>query len=462
VAFKHALRPRMGAASRMEAVAILGAAAALAAVLVLLAAQGGTIATYGAVGVAGFVCVVAVIGPERTGVLLLMGGFFTAPFYKGTGPSLESPVTATDALLLVGFALLLPRILEGRLKLPIVYWAGAMLVLVAGLLSSAGSTSPQESYLALMFWMIVMVGLPVAFSMWGPALVVIDLLAGSFVLGQMFSFALGYVRGNQALGRHAGLATHPNYFAEGGMLALALLLYLAYRHFGRSFLWSAAIVGAAVVCAATVHLSGSRAAIVVLAVLVLMIPFVERSAITGFLMATLVALAIVALPILADLAGKGSAIDRLAGGGGSSQSNSARTLGLDEGLDRFLAHPIMGDGLIDLFDIHNNFLEVAVAIGVFGLAGYLLVLYSFARPIFGTGKLRRLCYPVWGYIGFGATVPSLYDRSIWAVVALSAVAMVEFERRRTEGEPSAAPEPEPEPEPKETPLRGSTRSGATS
>jgi hypothetical protein len=240
------------------------------------------------------------------------------------------------------------------------------------------------------------------------------------------------------------------------MLALALLIYLAYRHFGKSVLWSAAILAAGAVCAATVHFSGSRAAIVVIAVLVLMIPLVERSALTGFVMATLVALALVALPIIADLAGRGSAIDRLTGGGGSSQSNSARTLGLDEGLDRFFANPIQGDGLIELFDIHNNFLEVAVAIGIFGLAGYLMVLYAFARPIFGMGELRRLCYPVWGYIGFGATVPSLYDRSIWTVVALSVVAMAEFERRRTE------PQSLPATAPGVTPLRLGSRSGAAS
>ncbi len=60
---------------------------------------------------------------------------------------------------------------------------------------------------------------------------------------------------------------------------------------------------------------------------------------------------------------------------------------------------------MDLFDIHNNFVEVAVGIGVFGLAGYLLVLYAFAKPLFGHGEYRRLGYVVWGYIGFGATVP---------------------------------------------------------
>jgi len=447
----------MGVAVRWESVAVVSGLCVLAAVLVFVGAQGDMIATYVAVGIAAFVAVVSVIGPEKTGILLLIGGFFTAPFYKGTGPSLESPVTATDALVLAGFIMLIPRVLTSKLNLPIVYWVGVMLVLFAGLISSAGSTDPVQSYTSLMFWMIVMVGLPIAFAMWNPALPLIDLLAGSFVLGQIFSFGMGYLQGYQARGRHAGLATHPNYFAEGGMLALALLIYLAYRHFGRSWLWSAAIIVATGVCATTVYLSGSRAALVVVAVLVLMIPVVERSSITGFVMATLVVLVAVALPIISDLAGKGSAIDRLTGGGGASQSNSARTLGLDEGLDRFFAHPLQGDGLVELFDIHNNILEVAVATGVFGLVGYLMVLFAFARPIIGTGKLRRLCYPVWGYIGFGATVPSLYDRSIWTAVALSAVAMVELERRRTEGEPIPATSPEPETHP-----TTGTRSGATS
>ena len=72
-----------------------------------------------------------------------------------------------------------------------------------------------------------------------------------------------------------------------------------------------------------------------------------------------------------------------------------------------------------------------------------MVLYSFARPILGTGELRRLCYPVWAYIGFGATVPSLYDRSVWTVIALSVVAMVEFERMRREQATSRRPSRNP-------------------
>ena len=423
---------------------VVGMAGLLLMVLVLLGTRDSMIATLIAVGVAALACTIAVIGPEKTGVLILMAGFFTAPFYKGTAPDPASPVTATDLLLFVGFALLLPRILQGRLQLPVIYWVGTMLVLVGGLIASAASVSPQESYLALMFWMIVMLGLPIAFSSWGPPLVVIDLLCASFVMGQIFSFVVGYAKGNFALGRHAGLATHPNWFAEGGMLALALLIYLAYRHFGKTLLWTAGIVVATAICGATVYLSGSRAAIVVVAVLVLMIPVVERKALTGIVFAAIVGLTIVALPILTDIAGKGSALDRLTGGGGASQSNTARTLGLDEGVDRFFANPFLGDGLIELFDIHNNFLEVAVAVGIFGFAGYLLVLFAFARPILGRGELRRLCYPVWAYIGFGATVPSLYDRSIWSVVSLSVLAMVEYERMRKAKAEDAPVDPAPE------------------
>jgi hypothetical protein len=444
--------------SRVQGAVILGFGGFLSLVLVFLGSRDSLIATLIAIGVAGFICTIAVIGPEKTGVLILMGGFFTAPWYKGASPSPASPVTATDLLLFFGFALLLPRILTGKLRLPVVYWLGALIVLMAGMIASAASVSPKESYLSLFFWMVVMIGLPVAFSMWGPSLVVIDLLASSFVVGQMFSFVLGYLKGYIAQGRHAGMATHPNFFAEGGMLALALLIYLAYRHFGKSTLWTVAIVGSGLVCAGTVYLSGSRAAIVVVAVLVLMIPIVERRALTTVFFAGGIGLGIVALPVIADLAGKESAIGRLTGGGGASQSNTARTLGLDEGIDRFFANPLLGDGLVDLFDIHNNFVEVAVAIGVFGTFGYLLVLYSFARPILGRGELRRISYPVWAYIGFGATVPSLYDRSSWTCIGLSVVAMVEFERLRRErhdGVPSDS-------EPVVTPSRVATRSGAPS
>jgi hypothetical protein len=282
--------------------------------------------------------------------------------------------------------------------------------------------------MALTFWMVVMIAMPITIGLWGPPGRLIDLLACSFIAGQMFSLAAGVAKGNRAQGRDAGLSTHPNYLAEAGLLSLALLFYLWHRHGGKSWVTTAALLGATAVCSASIIMSGSRAGTVVAAVLVLMVPVVERSAIVGFGLALVGALTFVALPLIAGAAGQGSSIARLTGDSSAQYSNSARTLGLEAGVARFFAHPFRGDGIVDLYEIHNNFLEVVIAIGIFGLVGYLMVLWAFARPLFGSGEYRRLAYTVWAYIGFGATVPSLYDRSIWAVVALSVVAMIEFER----------------------------------
>lgn len=416
-----------GASTTRVSIAVYAVAVLVAAGLVLAATQGGTVLMVAAIGVAGFIAVLAVLGTERMGMTLLVAAFFTAPMYKGLAPSPASVVTATDALFVASFGLLVPQMLRGRVRLPGVYVLGVSLVLVTGLIASSFSADPATSFISLAFWMIVMIGLPVALALLAPPSVVIDLLAASFVAGQLFSTAYSVVSGSVEAGRHAGLSTHPNYFAQAGMLALALLLYLAYRYRGRALLL---IVPAAGVCGASVVMSGSRAATVVVAVLVLMVPVVERSAISGFLLAVGGALALLLYPLVVDVAGEGSSIARLGGDASARFSNSARSLGIDEGIDRFLEHPLRGTGLIELYEIHNNFVEVAVAIGIFGLAGYLMVLYCFARPILSTGEYRRLTYGVWAYIGFGATVPSLYDRSIWAVVALSMVAVLEHERIR--------------------------------
>ena len=419
-------------APRWWALSLLYAAAmALVALLVAVSTLGPSFGLV-ALGAAALIGLVATAGTERLGVAAIAGGYFTAPFYKGVAFGASAVVTATDLLLLTGFVLLLPRLVRGRLRLPPVYYAGIGLVLLAGMGGSVFSDKTGESFVNLGFWLIVMVGLPVAIALWGPSGRQVDLLAGSFVAGQCFSLVLGMVLGREAQGRQAGLSTHPNYLAQGGMLALCLLLYLAYRHASRSVLSTVLLLVAGAVCLSSVLMSGSRAGTVVVAVLLLMVPVVERSAFTGFLVAAGAALLVLVLPFLAGAAGEESVLARLGGDTSAQYSNSARSMGLEAGITRFFEHPLRGTGLVDLFEIHNNFVEVAVAIGIFGLAGYLLVLYAFARPLLGTGEHRRLSYVVWGYIGFGATVPSLYDRSVWAVVALSVVAMA-MERGRDDG-----------------------------
>ena len=428
--------------SEAAGLAMLYGVGVLLVTALVVAASGGLIFAALAIGAAAFVAILSVLGAERTGILFLVGAYFTAPFYKGLAPNPEAPVTTTDALLAVGLFLLLPRLLRGRVRLPLLYIGGVSVVFCAGLISSALSSAPVISFLALAFWMVVMVAIPVSFALWKPSGRTIDLLAAAFIAGQMFSLAVGAALGKSAEGRQFGLSTHPNYLAQGGMLSIALLLYLGHRYWRRSWTYTLAILTAGAVCAASVQLSGSRAATVVVAVLVLMVPVVERSALMGFAMAIVGALGLVTFSLLVELAAPGSALARLGGDTSTTFANSARDVGREAGLDRFAAHPLTGDGLIDLFDIHNNFIEVAVAVGFFGLVGYLLVMASFAHPLFGHSEYRRLAYTTWGYIGFGATVPSLYDRSIWLAVGLSVVAMIGLGRSESDGGSELAPHPE--------------------
>ena len=416
------LHTDLRAASRLAPVALYGGAALLVGLLVAASAVAPTVGAL-SLGAAAFVAITATIGVERVGLVLLAAGYFTAPFYKGVTLGGGDLVTAPDVLVAAGFALLLPRLLRGQVRFPPAYVVGVALVLLSGLLASTFAEGRAESFSGVLFWMIVMVGLPVAIALWSPDGREIDLLAVAFVAGQVYSLLMGYVQGNEGQGRQAGLATHPNYLAQAGMLALCLLFYLYHRHRHRNLVVRGLMAGAAAACLVSVVTSGSRAATVVVAVLLLMIPIVERSALGGFLTAALGALLVAGLPAITGLTGAGSSLSRLGGGVSSSMSNTERTEGLDAGIERFFGSPLLGSGLVDLFDIHNNFLEVAVSVGVFGLAGYLLVMFSFGRPLFGRSEHRRLAYATWAYLGLGATVPGLYDRSVWLVVALGAVSM---------------------------------------
>lgn len=395
------------------------AAVALLVGLVYLATTGDLVTALVTVAVALYVALLSVLGSTRLGILTLAGAFFTAPAYKGLAPE-GATITPTDALLVVGFALLLPEMLRGRLRLPLTYVVGIVIVFAFGMIATLRSERSLESAFALVFWLIVMIAFPIAILLWRPSGKVIRGLAWTYVFGHMASWAGGIVTGGiTAQGRHFGMTNHPNYFAEAAIMAVALLIFLFFEY--QHWLMRTVVLGLAGITGISILLSGSRGATIVVAVLVVMIPIVERSAITGFFYAICGATLVAALPFVLQLTGNASAIDRLLGGGSASGSDQARTAGLETGVDRFWASPFFGDGLIDLFDIHNNVLQVAVGIGIFGLFGFLLVMFAMARPLFDGGPYRRLCYTVWGYIGWGLLIPSLYDRTLWIPMCLAAI-----------------------------------------
>ncbi len=99
----------------------------------------GLVFALGAIGAAVLVVLLAILGSEKLGLLLLLGAFFTAPMYKGVALTQGAPVTATDLLFLAAFGLLLPNLMRGRAHLPSLYFIGVGLVFATGLIASATS-----------------------------------------------------------------------------------------------------------------------------------------------------------------------------------------------------------------------------------------------------------------------------------------------------------------------------------
>jgi O-antigen ligase len=207
------------------------------------------------------------------------------------------------------------------------------------------------------------------------------------------------------------------------MMSFALGLYLFNRRPGR--LYRLVVVGAMLASVASVLMSGSRAATVVVGVLVLMIPIVERSALSAFLVSAAGAVGLIAIPFLIKSGSGGSALERLTGSADSLVADNARNTEFSAGWARFLAHPVIGSGFEGVELMHNVFLEIAVATGVIGLLGYVLVVYVFARPLFSSVDMRRLAYVAWAFIGIVPTVPGLEDRTLCVPFALVMVVAVQ-------------------------------------
>lgn len=402
-----------GSTGVVERRAVTVAMVLLAVVLAAASARGPIMALVG-VALAGFVAALAVFGRDRIALLVMMAAFATAPMYKGIAPSPDMAITPTDGLFGLAVLLLLPTVLGRPVHLPLGYVLGVLLVLTTGTLSTVFSPAPVVSAFQFVQWLIVLVGLVGLMAIWAPGWRTVDLLLWSYVAGHTVSVLYSPI-GDSIAGRSVGLTHHPNAFGEAGVMAFAALMYL-WRQ-GTS-LWYRLLVAACVAASlASVVTSGSRAAAAVVAGLVLMFPFVERSAVKGFVLAMLIAIGIVALPLLIDSSGDTSALSRLAGTGDALVADQARLNAQNFGLDLFFQHPVLGNGFAQAIYVHNVVLGVAVSIGLLGLLGYLMVLFTMARPIIGTHVNRRIGYLVWAFIAITPTVPALEDRTLWVPMA---------------------------------------------
>lgn len=408
-----------GSGLRLERLLVSAGLIGIAVVLVAAAAVGGAPVALLAVAVAGYVCGIAVLGRERMGIATMALAFATAPMYKGLAASPSTSITPTDILLVLAVFVLFPSVVLRRVSMPPVFVVGLAILFVMVLIGTLQSTGVYFSVKQLVQWMSVMALLPAFFAVWRPSWRVVSLFAWSYVAGQMVSTVDALIEGAAGVnGRYQGLAHHPNAFAEGAMMSFALLLYLFQRQ--RSLWARLVIVACALAAVESVVLSGSRAALVVVAALLVMVPVVERSAMGGFVLAVLGAIGLFLLPYIGGHTGEGSALNRLTSGAKDvTGADTARSDALSQGWHLFLHSPIVGNGLSQVGTFHNLFLEVAAGAGVIGLAGYLMMLFAFLRPMFTAQAHHGLAYVAWAYVGLAASVPGLDDRTLLVPMSLA-------------------------------------------
>lgn len=369
-----------------------------------------------AIGACVGVLLLIYFGPDKVGFGLLLLGTFLAPnnaLKLGAGGN----VTFADFAYVLGVGLLVPRLMRTGSKLPNLYVIGCMILVVNALVVSALAPDTVGSLTGFIRVIWAVMVLPIVFHRARMHRNLLYVFAWTYVIGQIVSTAKGMTySGLLGGGRAIGWTTHPNFFGLAGQLAFAICVYLFYRT-KPQYRWI--VVVAAGICGLSVIQSGSRASLLCIAITVVIWPLVERTAISAYVVVSFAAFAAVVVGLLLQNPPKGSAFERLQGGGTAQGSSQARELLLTNGLEQFFAHPIRGSGWVtDILEFHNVYLEVGIAGGVIAILGFVLIVASMIKPLFDEPVPNRLAFMGVSYAVFAMLGPTLYDRVLWGALAL--------------------------------------------
>ena len=382
--------------------------------MLFLLVAASTVLPFPAIGAAVFLVMFLALGFERCGTLLMILAVFFAPMNNVRAVAGSASITASDVLFLVGMGLLLPSIMRKPLKLPAPYVVGAVGLVSFGIVASLVSGTPLLSLLLMSRLVIAAIVLPVIFMWWRPNLRLLVIMASGYVCGEVISVFYSLIDPAQVQ-RAYGLTTHVNNFGLASLLAMCLLPFIWTQLPSRlrAFTWLAGLI-----CAWGVWTSGSRAALLMVGLVAVLFPLLERSGKVAWLGAFSGTCMLLFLSRI-ETADSRSALGRLFGGDASVNSDRERTNALKLGWKQFNERPITGRGFVDVIDFHNIYLGVAVAVGVIGLAFMLTLLWSAVQPLFFAPRpYGLLAYAALAYAGFGALSTNLWDRFVWIVLSM--------------------------------------------
>ena len=105
-----------------------------------------------------------------------------------------------------------------------------------------------------------------------------------------------------------------------------------------------------------------------------------------------------------------NALGRLLGGGQAVASDLEREQAITAGLRSFRENPAFGGGFEQALNAHNIYLQIAVAVGLDGLVGYLLVIGSVVAPL----VIQRTPYVLLAYPALAYEFRGLLSNILWS------------------------------------------------
>lgn len=412
-----------------NAVAVLATAG-----LVVVASQGPVFGLI-AIILAALALALVALGPHHFGLGLMVAAYLAAPMDDLRPSAAVSVVNVSDLLLVMGTASLLPTMLRRRSAVPFPYALGSLLIVGSLGVSSLLTPEPSVALLNGARLVAATVVIPFAILLWRPSPRVVVALAWAYVAGQVISTFYAAGEGQAVNDRYDGLSTHFNFFGLGGLLSICLLLFLHQRT-SRASRWLVWACGA--ICLASIAMSGSRAAAIVVGAVLIIFPIVERSLASAYVLLVGCGGVLLFGIYLYGLLNEVSFLERFSGDDTTKISDLNRQSELSVGIERFLARPIRGNGFDEQgLAAHNIYLQVAVGIGIVGLVGFLIIMAMSIAPLIRRhSSLARLGYVGLGYAAIGMLTNSLWDRFVWLPVALALLSV-----RPTEGTDPDATKP---------------------